>query len=264
MRKRMRVMVVAMPMVAGIALSIPQMPVYAHAKFERAEPAPGSTLRTSPTLVRVWFTLAPAESLDAQRSTIAVTDARGRRVDDGKGGVDLDDLDRRTLIARLQPLGAGTYTVRWKAVTTPDAGVAQGSFRFSVARAGAALELPPLRLVSPKNGATIANPVTVVFETPADLSKMTMGAPGGKATHETQAAKHGQGMEAMPTVHLHVDLDRRVTMPTMKHLTKVGPHRYRLVLGDTSPGRHTIRLYWGENKTHNPVGRIIKVSVTVK
>ncbi len=264
MWKRMRVMVVAMSMLAGIALPIRQITVYAHAKFERAEPAPGSTLRTPPPLVRIRFTLAPEESLDAQRSTIAVTDARGRRVDDGKGGVDLDDLDRRTLIARLKPLGAGTYTVRWKAVTTPDAGVAQGSFQFSVARAGAVLKLPPLRLVSPKNGATITNPVTVVFETPADLSKMTMGAPGGKATHGAQTAKHGQGMEVMPMVHLHIDLDRRVTMPTMKHLTMVGPNRYKLVLGNTSPGRHTIRLYWGDNKTHRPVGRIVQVSVTVK
>lgn len=105
----------------------------AHAKLARSDPARGSTVTTIPKVVRLWFQLG-GEELDPRRSAVTVLDARGRRVDDGKGGVDLNDLDRTSMIARLKPTGPGTYTVRWKAVSSPDGSVAQGSFRFMVAR----------------------------------------------------------------------------------------------------------------------------------
>ncbi|MDR5696006.1 MAG: copper resistance protein CopC [Armatimonadota bacterium] len=105
----------------------------AHARLLRAEPPPGSVVKTPPAVVRLWFALAPNEELDPRRCTLSVWDRQGRRVDDGKGGVDLNDLDRRTMVARLKPIGPGTYTVRWKAVTAPDRGASQGSFRFTVA-----------------------------------------------------------------------------------------------------------------------------------
>jgi methionine-rich copper-binding protein CopC len=100
-----------------------------HAKLLRAEPAPGSTIKVAPRVVRATFN----DELDPKRSTMTVTDARARRVDDGKGGVDLDDLDRKTMIAGLRATGPGTYTVRWKAVSADDQNVAQGTFRFTVA-----------------------------------------------------------------------------------------------------------------------------------
>ncbi len=103
--------------------------VWSHAKLLRAEPAPGSTVKTSPTVVRAWFN----DELDTKRSGISVWDRRGRRVDDGKGGVDLGDLDRKSMTVKLKPLGPGSYTVKWKAVSADDAFVAQGSFRFTVA-----------------------------------------------------------------------------------------------------------------------------------
>jgi len=105
----------------------------AHARLVRADPARGSTLATPPTVVRLWFQLG-GEELDPRRSVVSVWDVRGRRVDDGKGGVDLDDLDRTSMIARLKPIGPGSYTVRWRAVSSPDGSVAQGSFRFTVVR----------------------------------------------------------------------------------------------------------------------------------
>jgi methionine-rich copper-binding protein CopC len=111
-----------------------QTGAFAHAKLLRAEPVPGSTVTLAPRVVRLVFALSPGEELDVQRSTVSVWDAGNRRVDDGKGGVDLDDLDRRTMIARLRPIGPGTYTVRWRAVSAPDLHVAQGSYRFTVAR----------------------------------------------------------------------------------------------------------------------------------
>ncbi|MDQ7859445.1 MAG: copper resistance protein CopC [Armatimonadota bacterium] len=102
----------------------------AHAKLVRAEPRPGSTARSAPRVVRAWFD----DELDPRRSAITVVDAKGARVDDGKGGVDLEDLDRRSMLARLRSIGPGTYTVRWTAVSADDGYVARGSFRFTVAR----------------------------------------------------------------------------------------------------------------------------------
>lgn len=141
-----------------------------HAKLLRAEPAPGSTVTAAPKLVRLVFTLSPNEELDVRRSTVSVWDGNNRRVDDGKGGVDLDDLDRRTMIAKLKPIRPGTYTVRWRAVSSPDLDVARGSYKFTFAAASGSTMLSSLRIVSPRNGAVVPNPVAVISETPTDLS----------------------------------------------------------------------------------------------
>ncbi|MDR7481686.1 MAG: copper resistance protein CopC [Armatimonadota bacterium] len=240
-------------------------PAAAHAKLQRAAPAPGAMMREAPRVVRVWFVLAPGEDLDAARSRLVVIDSRGRRVDDGKGGVDLDDLDRRSMIARLHPLAPGTYTVQWTAVSAPDGDVARGAFRFTVAAAGGAA-LPPLAIVSPRNGAVVANPVVVVIETPADLRRMTMGAAPAGGGHAMGAAQMtpSPGGAAMPQVHLHVAVGRRVEMPTMKHLRPAGRHRWSHVLSPLPAGRHTIRVYWGDDRTHEPVGRVVAATVTVR
>jgi len=106
---------------------------HAHANLLRAQPAPGSTVARAPRVVRLQFTLSPHEELDVARSAVSVVDSRLRRVDDGKGGVDLNDLARRTMVARLRPVGPGRYTVRWTAVSSPDLDVATGSYTFTVA-----------------------------------------------------------------------------------------------------------------------------------
>jgi methionine-rich copper-binding protein CopC len=115
---------------AAAGLAVPAGPLGAHAKLVRAEPRPGATVRPAPRVVRAWFD----DELDPRRSTMTVVDAGGRRVDDGHGGVDLDDLDRRSMLARLTSSGPGTYTVRWTATSADDGYVARGSFRFTVAR----------------------------------------------------------------------------------------------------------------------------------
>ena len=102
----------------------------AHAKLVRAEPAPGNTVKIAPRVVRAVFN----DELDPKGSTVTVVDSRGRRVDDGKGGVDLNDLDRKTMVVTLRAIGPGTYTVRWKVTSADDQYVASGSFRFTVAR----------------------------------------------------------------------------------------------------------------------------------
>lgn len=104
----------------------------AHGRLLRAEPAPGTRVTVAPKVVRVWFTLTEGEELDVRRSTLSVWNSAGARVDDGKGGVDLNDLDRSSMIVRLKALKPGTYTVKWKVITDPDGAVAQGSFRFTL------------------------------------------------------------------------------------------------------------------------------------
>lgn len=127
MRLGLRIIVVAM----GVVMALVQAEgIVAHAKLVRAQPAPRSTVKVAPRTVQVWFN----DELDPKRSTISVSDSRGTRVDDGKGGVDLDDLDRRSMIVRLKAMGPGVYTVRWKAVSADDRYVAQGRFPFTVAR----------------------------------------------------------------------------------------------------------------------------------
>lgn len=104
--------------------------LWAHARLVRSEPKADAVLSVSPKVVRVWFN----DELDPDRSMMRVWDAREHRVDDGQGGVDLDDLDRKSMLARLQAVGAGTYTARWRAVSADDGFIAEGSFAFVVRR----------------------------------------------------------------------------------------------------------------------------------
>jgi methionine-rich copper-binding protein CopC len=238
---RLHVSILAAALVGCLALA---PSAGAHAKLQRADPKPGSKIKTVPGVVRAWF----SEELDAKGSALSVWDSHGKRKDDGKGGLDLNDLDHKSLIAKLQPIGPGTYTVKWTAVSTDDKDVAKGSFRFTVASAmGMSMSgeaLPPLMIVSPARGATIGSPLSVVFETPADLPKMTID-------------------DQMSGSHLHIDLDKKVAMPTMKQLAKVGANRYQYDLGQAAPGSHTIRVYWADEK-HKPTGSVQVVVITVK
>jgi methionine-rich copper-binding protein CopC len=124
--RRMRILTV---LTVTVVLAVPSG-LWAHAKLLRSEPKAGAVLTVSPTVVRVWFD----DELDPDRSTIGVWDIRKHRVDDGRGGVDLNDLDRKSMFARLRSIGAGTYTVRWRVVSADDGFVAQGSFGFAVKR----------------------------------------------------------------------------------------------------------------------------------
>jgi copper resistance protein C len=99
----------------------------AHAFLERAEPAVGSTVQTSPGEVRIWFT----ENIEAALSTIRVFDAYGKEVD--KRDVHLDRGHQSLLRLSLPQLGAGTYKVVWRVVSV-DTHVTNGNFTFRVVR----------------------------------------------------------------------------------------------------------------------------------
>src|SRR2546428_4302523 len=104
--------------------------LWASAKLVRSEPQTGAVLTVPSTGVRGWLD----DELDPDQSAIDVCDVRAHRMDDCRGGVGLSDLDRTSMLARLRAAGAGTHTVRWRAVSADDWFVAQRSFAFAVKR----------------------------------------------------------------------------------------------------------------------------------
>ncbi|MFZ1057967.1 MAG: copper resistance CopC family protein [Candidatus Rokuibacteriota bacterium] len=100
--------------------------VEAHSFLDRADPRAGSTVKTAPAQVRIWFT----ESLEPAFSSVRVLDEAGRRVDKGDGHVDPSNL--KLLRVSLPPLPPGTYKVIWR-VLSVDSHVTEGDFTFRVA-----------------------------------------------------------------------------------------------------------------------------------
>ena len=98
----------------------------AHSFLERADPRPGSTVKSAPSEVRLRFT----ERLEPAFSTVQVTDDKGRRVD--RGEAQTEPGSPRQLRVPLERLGAGLYTVRWR-VLSVDSHVVEGDFSFRVA-----------------------------------------------------------------------------------------------------------------------------------
>lgn len=98
----------------------------AHAFLDHAAPSVGSTLRASPSVVRIWF----SEAVEPAFSTIKVLNAAGQRVDQGVATVDPNDPT--ILGIALKPLPPGTYKVIWRAVSV-DTHATDGSFSFTVA-----------------------------------------------------------------------------------------------------------------------------------
>ena len=99
---------------------------WGHAFLDRAEPRVGSTVRTAPTVVRVWFT----ENLEPAFSTLEVWDQGGKRVDGGPAEV--SPASPTMLQVPVKALGPGTYRVKWR-VLSVDTHVTEGSFTFRVA-----------------------------------------------------------------------------------------------------------------------------------
>jgi len=99
----------------------------AHAFLQRAEPAVGSTVQTSPSEIRIRFT----ENIEPAFSSVQVFDPSGKEVD--KHDVGLDHSDHALLHVSLPRLGAGIYKVVWRVVSV-DTHVTSGSFTFQVGR----------------------------------------------------------------------------------------------------------------------------------
>jgi len=97
----------------------------AHAFLKDADPGVGSTIKRSPSEVRIRFT----ENIEPAVSSIQVFDASGKEVD--KRDLHLDGSDHALLHVSLPLLGAGKYKVVWRVVSV-DTHVTGGSFTFRV------------------------------------------------------------------------------------------------------------------------------------
>ena len=116
-------------LIAAAALIAITSTALAHAKLDHCLPATGGTSASSPAEVRCWFT----EEIDTKQSTLAVTNSKNERVDNGDAKVDLNDKDHVQLFATLKPsLPQDVYKVSWKAFTTDDNATTQGEWFFGI------------------------------------------------------------------------------------------------------------------------------------
>ncbi len=100
-------------------------PASAHAFLERADPAAGSRVASTPAVLTLRFN----ERLEPAYSRARVIDARGRRVDHDDSRV--DGADRTLLRLSVPALSPGTYRVFWR-VLAIDRHVTEGDYPFTV------------------------------------------------------------------------------------------------------------------------------------
>jgi len=110
---------------ALLAMILVPVAVRAHAFLDHADPAVGSTVPAAPTVVHIWFT----QELEPAFSWIKVTDKTGAAVSDGPSAI--DPTNNQELDIKMKPLPAGTYTVKWHALSV-DTHTTHGDFTFQV------------------------------------------------------------------------------------------------------------------------------------
>ncbi len=111
-------------------------PALAHARLLEAEPEDGATLTQAPDQVRLRFD----EPIEAEFDPLEVRDRQGNRVDEDDARVDPDDA--KVLVAGLEELSEGSYTVEWR-VTSIDGHIVDDTYQFAVtASAGQAPDTP--------------------------------------------------------------------------------------------------------------------------
>ena len=107
----------------GLAITAIALPALAHAFLERASPAAGENVRSSPAKIELHF----SEALEGSFSSITVTDTAGRDVSAGPSAA-----DGSALSLPLKKLKPGRYRVSWHAVSV-DTHRTDGKYNFLVA-----------------------------------------------------------------------------------------------------------------------------------
>ena len=100
-------------------------PAFAHAKLVSAEPRAASQLDAAPREIRLHFN----EALEPAFSTIALSDASQAEI--ALPAAAPDKADASTLVVALPVLRAGSYRVRWTAMTH-DGHKTKGEFGFQI------------------------------------------------------------------------------------------------------------------------------------
>jgi methionine-rich copper-binding protein CopC len=109
---------------AGLATFALAASASAHASLVSADPPAGGTLTSTPFTLTATFD----EELSPEASSIVVESPARVQVATGT----VSTADDKTMTADLPSLPAGTYTVRWTAVTADDLAVERGTYTFSV------------------------------------------------------------------------------------------------------------------------------------
>lgn len=109
------------------ALCIAPAAVRAHAFLDHADPAVGSTVPTSPSVLHLWFT----QELEPAFSWATVSDRSGASV--GDGAATIDPGNKSELDVKLKALPPGTYTVKWHALSV-DTHTTEGDFTFHIGK----------------------------------------------------------------------------------------------------------------------------------
>ena len=107
---------------ASLLLSVS---AFAHTHLVSSEPKAGAKLDQAPSMVMLTF----SEKIEPKFSKVEVTDASGKRVDEGK--LEAGGEKGEMLHAPLKELKSGKYHVTWKA-TSADTHKAKGKFDFTV------------------------------------------------------------------------------------------------------------------------------------
>jgi copper resistance protein C len=108
--------------VVALSLFLLSAAAYAHASLTHASPSAGSTVSAAPHEVTLTFT----DTLEAAFSNLAVTDASGVEVSQGRA-----QISGNIMRIGLKPLNVGLYKVNWRAVST-DTHKTEGSFTFQI------------------------------------------------------------------------------------------------------------------------------------
>jgi methionine-rich copper-binding protein CopC len=107
----------------GLAITAMAVPALAHAFLERASPAAGENVHSSPTRIELQF----SEALEGAFSSITVTDSAGHDVSAGPSAASGSELS-----LPLKKLKPGRYRVSWHAVSV-DTHRTEGKYDFLVA-----------------------------------------------------------------------------------------------------------------------------------
>ncbi len=246
-------------MLIGLLLVLAETPAWAHAQLMKSSPANGAAYASTPSAIRAWF----SEELAAS-SYLRLYDAHNKVL--ATGGLDPSNHEALRLVP--PHMSPGNYLVRWHVVAADDNAVTQGSFRFSIGGVAMAQattspaagkmssSLPPLRLIAPMDHGSVTNPVALVIETPGDIKKLTTG-----GTEMSGMSSMGAGDAP---VHLHILVDGVTSMPSSDQLKALGNNRYQYTLAPLSSGPHTIKVFWADNKTHQPAGPVRTATCTVR
>ena len=109
-------------------LLLPCAPTLAHANLVGASPRPGGEVSKPPERVELRF----SEPVDAEFDPVVVRTVSGARVDAHNAHV--DPQDARLVLADLERMPEGSYTVKWR-VTSIDGHVVDGRYHFAVVAA---------------------------------------------------------------------------------------------------------------------------------